>query len=525
MPQQHFSAAVACAQESEWEVFCRLITHDDRNSYYVVSSDASGSWTDTAVKKESLPALGFNARARFYMTHNGFTSCCRKASQARQLNALFFDLDCHDRPATETRAIVSETIQAISAAVRDNALPEPTMLIDSGRGVQLFYVLERSIPCRLAKNEVNEKGIGLFQHVQKQLANAIDTAIKRVSGISVDKATFDVSRVSRIPGTYNAKAKRYAKLVQASEKFYGLAELARFAAKSAIHSISNQKRTRAFTHTATIMNYQPLMMSRLAKVIELQKYRHYDCAGVRELMSFVFYNTAVQIYSRNNAVERLRFFNAHFNSPLANSELEGIVDSVDSVVNVRGEQGYYLIGAQRLTELLALTPKEIIAINFFESRRSIQRKEAKRLTAQKRNERNNRIIELHSQGFTQAAIANELTCSVRTVASVLKAHKQTQRRRKRHNNFFLNRYNNKQSILCNFLSYESLKWHCGASGQVALFAATPLAMRSHLALLPPLTKTLWAMTFVILQRVSLPVFYSTYVTRSYALLRFVRLVQ
>lgn len=56
MPQPPVGATVSHVQESEWEIFRTLITHDDRNSYYVVSSDASGSWEDTAVKSESLSA-------------------------------------------------------------------------------------------------------------------------------------------------------------------------------------------------------------------------------------------------------------------------------------------------------------------------------------------------------------------------------------------------------------------------------------------------------------------------------------
>ena len=527
MPQQHFSTAVACAEASEWEVFYRLITHDDRNSYYVVSSDASGSWADTAVKKESLPALGFNATANFYMTHNGFTSCCRKADQTRQLNALFFDLDCHDRPATETRGIVSETIQAIEDAVHNGVLPEPTMLIDSGRGIQLFYVLERSIPCRIAQNNANEKGIALFQHVQKQLASVIGTVIKHVDGIAVDQATFDASRVSRIPGTYNVKAKQFARLVHAADRFYSLSYLAGFTARFAVRTLSAQKNRRAFGRATAIVKYQPLMISRLGKLIELQKHRRYNCEGTRELMSFVFYNTAVQIYSRANAVERLRAFNARFTTPLLASELKGIVSSVDSVVNVRGEQGYYLIGAQRLTELLALTPQEIAAVNFFESRRAIQRKEAKRATARNRKERNNRILELHTQGFTQAAIANAVSCSARTVASVLKTARQHKQQAAIYNKLIGNRYNNKQSILCNFLSYESLK--CCGSPKLTL--APSFQKQAFLSSFPVgsflsfMTKTLCSTTFVTSQRVPTVVLYRSYAELRFALMRFVRLVQ
>lgn len=457
MLQPPVGAAVSHVQGSEWEIFRTLITHDDRNSYYVVSSDASGSWEDTAVKSESLPAMGFNTKSAYYMTHNGFTSACRKSEQVRQLNALFFDLDCHDQGLTETRAIVSQALGTLKQAVADGVLPQPTMTIDSGRGVQLFYVLTRSIPYRVnANGQVNIKSVKLFENVQKRMASLLDSVISSIQGISVDRATFDVSRVSRIPGTYNAKAGRFAKLCDYSfDALYSLSKLSELAPAHAKQLSSNTNLKRAFKKTSSIINYQPLLKSRLAKIIELQKLRNFDCEGNRELMSFVFYNTAVQVYPHEIAQQKLSSFNNNFLNPLNVSELNGIIKSVDSVTNMRGEQGYYLIGANRLRELLAMTLEEEVAINFFESKRSALRKEAKRITKEKRNQRNARIIALFRQGsHTYASIAKQVMCSVRTVATVISSYKQNQRQ---HTLVSISRYNKKVLDACNFLSHEFKK--------------------------------------------------------------------
>lgn len=454
MPQPPVGATVSHVQESEWEIFRTLITHDDRSSYYVVSSDASGSWEDTAVKSESLPAIGFNAKSAYYMTHNGFTSACRKSEQVRQLNTLFFDLDCHDRDLQETRAIVSQTLSTLKTAVREGVLPEPTMTIDSGRGVQLFYVLTRSIPYRVKANgQVNIKSVKLFENVQKRMASLLDSVISPIKGMSVDRATFDVSRVSRIPGTYNAKARRFAKLCEHSfDALYSLSKLSEFVPVRAEQPNRKTDLKRAFKKTSSIISYQPLLKSRLAKIIELQKLRNFNCEGNRELMSFVFYNTAVQVYPHEIAQQKLSFFNNNFMNPLNESELKGIIKSVDSVTNLRGEQGYYLIGANRLRELLAMTLDEEVAINFFESKRSVLRKEAKRITKEKREQRNARIVTLYRQGsYTYASIAKHVMCSVRTVATVISSYKQNQRKRVLVN---VSRYNKKVLDACNFLSYE-----------------------------------------------------------------------
>lgn len=454
MPQPPVGATVSHVQESEWEIFRTLITHDDRNSYYVVSSDASGSWEDTAVKSESLSAIGFNTKSAYYMTHNGFTSACRKSEQVRQLNTLFFDLDCHDRDLQETRAIVGQTLDTLKQAVGDGILPQPTMTIDTGRGVQLFYVLTRSIPYRVSANgQVNIKSTKLFENVQKRMASLLDSVVSSIKGISVDRATFDVSRVSRIPGTFNAKAGRYASLCDYSfDALYSLSKLSELIPARTEQPSYKTNLKRAFKKTSSVINYQPLLKSRLAKIIELQKLRNFNCEGNRELMSFVFYNTAVQVYPHEIAQQKLSSFNNNFINPLNVSELNGITKSVDTVTNMRGEQGYYLIGANRLRELLAMTLKEEVAINFFESKRSVLRKEAKRITKEKREQRNARIVTLYRQGsYTYASIAKQVMCSVRTVATVISSYKQNQHQRVLVN---LTRYNKKILDACNFLSYE-----------------------------------------------------------------------
>ena len=455
MPQPPVGATVSHVQESEWEIFRTLITHDDRNSYYVVSSDASGSWEDTAVKSESLSAIGFNTKSAYYMTHNGFTSACRKSEQVRQLNTLFFDLDCHDRDLQETRAIVCQTLDTLKQAVGDETLPQPTMTIDTGRGVQLFYVLTRSIPYRVSANgQVNIKSVKFFENVQKRMASLLDSVVSSIRGISVDRATFDVSRVSRIPGTFNAKAGRYASLCDYSfDALYSLSKLSELIPARTEQPSYKTDLKRVFKKTSSIINYQPLLKSRLAKIIELQKLRNFNCEGNRELMSFVFYNTAVQVYPHEIAQQKLGSFNNNFMNPLNASELKGIIKSVDSVTNLRGEQGYYLIGANRLRELLAMTLEEEVAINFFESKRSVLRKEAKRVTKEKRDQRNTRIVTLYRQGsHTYASIAKQVMCSVRTVATVISTYKQKQRQ---HLLVNVSRYNKKVLNACNLLSYES----------------------------------------------------------------------
>lgn len=425
-------AVCAPQQESEQETFLRTLLHDDRNSFYVLSTDEGGRWEDVPVRRAQLAALplGMGAgatSASYYITHNGFADRRRKLESCRQVNAMFFDLDCHGAAGFECRRLVGEANRLVGAAVEAGALPRPTMVVDSGRGLHLYYVLERSIPCRLKAGgsmQPNEKTLAYFHDVQLRLADVLDGVLGGLGGVDVDRAVFDCTRVSRIPGTYNAKAGRRARLLSADGGYWQLGDLARYRAHAAVSPSPAALPAAQPQHTpaGTLVRFDRLMASRLRKVAELQEHRGYACEGNRELMCFVYYNTAVQLYERAEAFRRLGAFNARFKKPLGCDELEGVRSAVDGVVNVKGERGHYVLSAETLIRLLALTPAEIEATRFFTSKRAAERAEAKRITRARRDERDQRICNLYATGeLTQAQVAEAIGCSVRTVSKAVKA--------------------------------------------------------------------------------------------------------
>ena len=426
-------AVCAPQQESEQEIFLRTLLHDDRNSFYVLSTDEGGRWEDVPVRRAQLAALPLgmgapSSAASYYITHNGFADRRRKLESCRQVNAMFFDLDCHGEPGFECRRLVDEAHRLVIVAAEANTLPRPTMVVDSGRGLHLYYVLERSIPCRLrvgGSMQPNEKALAYFRDVQLRLADVLDEVLAGLDGVDVDRAVFDCTRVSRIPGTYNAKAGRRARLLSADGGYCELGDLAKYRPRAAAAGPSagaapeGQPRR---TPAGTLVRFDRLMASRLRKVAELQEHRGYACEGNRELMCFVYYNTAVQLYERPEAFRRLGAFNARFKRPLSCDELAGVRSAVDGVVNVKGERGHYILSAQTLVRLLALTPAEIEATRFFTSKRAAERAEAKRATRARREDRDQRICNLYATGeLTQAQVAQAVGCSVRTVSKAVKA--------------------------------------------------------------------------------------------------------
>ena len=406
----------------ERDTFFRALFHDDRNSSYALATCIDGTWRESMHKHSHLSFIGAPSNGSLYVSVNGFSGDRRRLDSLRQINALFFDLDCHGSSRSQTDNAIRNAIETISEAVRIEKLPRPTLTVDSGRGLHLYYVLKRSIPYRCSANgPVNEKALGLFQLVQQKLSRTLSRLMEPIDCIDVDEKVFDFTRVSRVPGSFNPAAQRYARLLSSSDSYYDLSDINAKLGGFANHLVSPEMR-----HSINALfskkhgDDSPLLRSRLANVISLQTLRNFDCEGSRELMCFVFYNTAVQLAGPSDASRQLCSFNSRFTQPLSQAELDSVVRSVDRVVNVRGQRGYYVLSAKRIVEMLALTEQEKVKIRFYTSTRSIVREKAKEFTASRRASRNKRITDLYQSGdFTQNEIAQMIGCSLRTVASVL----------------------------------------------------------------------------------------------------------
>ena len=417
----HSEVQLSPALESSRDKFYRLLFHDDKDGNFVLFTRGGGAYSSTTLNADALSSYQFDANSNYYITHNSFYGYRRLSLRTKQLNALFFDIDCHKEPSQAKREILISLIQErLAEAVVEERLPMPTIIVDSGRGIQLYYVLRRSIPYQLRKDGVSsEKGVKFYEDVQRRLADVIEEQMEDLDLVEIDRSIFDHSRVGRIPDTFNTKAGRYARLVNACEVFYDLPVLATYRpAKKESEPLS---KTPKRGKSAFFIKFDALLMSRLNKIAELQEYRNYECEGNRELMCFVYYNTAVQVYDREDAANRLLAFNGMFRKPLPKQELKGIIASVDRVTNVKGERGHYVLNARTIVEYLGLTEKEMEATGFFMSKRAAERLRAKKATKEKKEARNKRIIELRqNDNATQEQIANEVGCSVRTVRSVLK---------------------------------------------------------------------------------------------------------
>lgn len=411
-----FSLRNAWVCGDETAEFFDVLVHDDRDSYYIVArSDASG-WHQVAVKAPSLGLSAYDGSfGDCYVTHNGFNGKRRDANRCRQVNAMMFDIDCH---GGDHVAVLPVLLGLLDRCFSDGTLPLPNLFVETGRGVQIYYVLAKSTPYRIRGGGLNEAGIAFFRDVEKGLSDAIEAQVGTVPGANLDTCVYDFSRVGRVPGTFNAKAGAFCSLRSSSKDYYSLQELKSYCPPKRGAGIGVVSRRRKPVRHGTLLE------SRIRMLERLQSHRRNDCRGSREVMCFVFYNTATQLHGPDRAYGMTLEFNRAFSSPLPESDIAQIRRSVDAATVLfgpcKGDRGYYPLKASTIAEKLSMTPDEIAMAGLFATSRDIERAKSRQRTRSKREARDARICALYARGYSQREVAEKAGCSPRTVFSVVK---------------------------------------------------------------------------------------------------------
>lgn len=284
----------------------------------------------------------------------------------------YVDLDCHDN-VMDFKA--NEIVEKIETAITDGKLKRPTMIVDTGRGLGIFYVLVQ--PVFIGNN--TEKMVKKYEMTY----NALLDDYKKIfdgTNIEVDTSVKDAARVCRIPGTYNTKAGRYAELIYINEKdgevqycdnFKDMAEIGNVERKN-----NHNKKDKLRSYDGVGEKY--LMEHRMACIEKLAVVRSKCGDNVRQNMAFAYYNCAVQIMTKAKAEKKLWELNEKFAKPLPKSEIRHIINELSKT------QAYRYRTSQ-LMNLMAMSQEEANQVGLEES---LRRKERAEIKARHERERN-----------------------------------------------------------------------------------------------------------------------------------------
>lgn len=415
-----------CTKEMDMqEKFIHILHHDSRQGFVKIMKLYGNRNPVGYATKDYKSIIVDDRNCNAYITLNSFRKPNKDAENLYSINCLYFDLDLHCANQEYIDFCVENTLHILKKEYESKELPVPSMVTKTGRGLGLFYVLDRSIPnIKSSKNAIDFWKIiyeGYADSIRRILSYHTDVLELDSTSIS------DVSRIVRIPGTINQKNNRRCELIDIEGKYYSLRELYSYVSDYIdTHNDRRKKENSAkrLNKIISIAAYkQPYLRSTIIKLERLQANYNDTCTDKRrELMCFYYYNATKQI-DHANASKNLIVFNEGFEKPLPHKELKHVMASVDSNKSIYGDyEGYYKISDKTIVKKLDLTEEEQKVCGFgLGALKQKRREEAKENTRKKKEERNNRIITLvvNHPELTYDAIAIEVGVSVRTVKSVL----------------------------------------------------------------------------------------------------------
>lgn len=407
------------------EQFIELLYHNDHDSFAFINHKNENSELKQFATKEKCALLPEQLQSDCWISLNLFRSGKRTMDNCRELTGFYFDLDKHDKPQKQINAATAKSLELIYALVNKKILPMPTIITKTGRGLGVYYIFRNSLA--ITKN--TEKQQHYYSFLYSKLADIMQHYMDKPGLLEVDRIVVnDRTRIVRLPGTYNTAADTYCTIADIGEDYFGSVlyyDMSDFKSFVVEYEKVETKAVRVSAASMPVVSFtgykSTFLYNRITQMQKLQRNFNMDCINRRrEAMCFIFYNTAKQIYP--DAVTRLYDFNEGFILPLKDKEIKHVIKSVDES-KADSHSGYYKIKDRWIIEKLNLTEQELKDTMIGQSQRQIEREAAKEKTRNKKNNRNEKILNLLMDNTnTYEDIAATLEVSVSTVKRIAKTN-------------------------------------------------------------------------------------------------------
>ena len=254
-----------------------------------------------------------------YVTVNSFSGVKRKNSNLFAINGIFIDIDGHNLQPDEIEQAKVNTVSVINNAVKEGRLCNYTAMTDSGRGIGLLFLYDRSI----SAHGNTERQIKFHKSLYNKMIKLIEKLLNEYNGVmlSVDKGVKDAARLCGLPGTYNYNARAYRKNIKINpDARYSLSKIADICG---FEPTKKQKKKA----NKNMRNVEGLGQSRANKLRRLQASRK-DWQGYHHQLCFIYYNTVKLYMDESEAAAALEEFNWSFaDYGIDRAEIRGIIRS------------------------------------------------------------------------------------------------------------------------------------------------------------------------------------------------------
>lgn len=336
-----------------------------------------------------------------YISINTFYSTFRRLEYLKELKAQFIDLDTYKTGFTKEQIIMH-----LEADYFNKSIPRPNLIIDSGRGLYLIWLL----------NSVPSKALPLWKAIEEYLYSVLKP-------FGADRQALDPTRILRVPGSINSKSNTTVNVIEQYDYIYDLREIQ----NEYLPELEERKAKKKGRPSKTVFIHRErsLYYARIQDIIKLCELREYDLKGHRELILFLYrYYLCYFLEGTKKALEDVLELNREFVYPLSETEVIRATRSAEKVYLSKDKD--YKYKNETLIELLAITELEetymttIISDKEFKRRKNIRNKKAyeEKLRADgkvsekdKIAERRAKIKDLLAQGLKQKDICSQLDIS------------------------------------------------------------------------------------------------------------------
>lgn len=294
--------------------------HRDADGWITVARKEGEKWIQEHYKPEKLALrLSEWLGEDVYFSQNTFYKPFRKIENIRQLRALYVDVDFHMLNYDKEWVLGN-----IDLIVQDKMLPNPNMVIHSGRGVVCVWLIEPA----------PYKALPLWQFLQEHF-------LKQLKKYGADSRAIDAARVFRLAGSVNSRVGELVTVDYRHHYRYSLRELKQeyLPELPDYESKTRVKKKGRPTRVAQLFNTYRLHVTRLKDLVTLCELRKYDVEGHRELILFLYrYWSCCVLNDGEEALEATKELNSQFKKPLPLKEVVSATKSAEKAWAARSSK-------------------------------------------------------------------------------------------------------------------------------------------------------------------------------------------
>lgn len=285
-----------------------------------------------------------------YYSQNSFYKPQRRIDNIRQLRSLYVDLDVYNLGMTPEWVLGKLEFEFFGQAI-----PEPNMVIFSGRGLVLIWNIE----------PIPYKAMPLWRAVETFF-------VDQLKEVGADTKATDPARIFRLAGTINSKNNAIVKAEYRHDHRYDIHQLQYdYLPELSPKKLAVKKKGRK-TRIVRMFNTYTLHLSRARDLAKLVELRQGDVEGFRETVLFLYrYWTCCFTDDPDRALDDTLSLNSEFLHPLPEREVINATKSAEKAWAMKSDAkanelakalGYpgagYNMPNSKIIEWLDISPQE-----------------------------------------------------------------------------------------------------------------------------------------------------------------------